>query len=122
MDKKIEKKIYKLRKELLKYNDKYYNWDTSEISDLHFDKKLKELSFLENKYPELHDPTSPTMKIGAEVNQTDSISTVYHQYKMYSIQNTYSKKELMIWKKKLVNQFILYLLYANPNMMESLLI
>ncbi|WP_185848969.1 NAD-dependent DNA ligase LigA [Blattabacterium cuenoti] len=100
MDKKIEKKIYKLRKELLKYNDQYYNLDTSEISDFHFDKKLKELSFLETKYPELQDPTSPTMKVGTKVHETDSI-IVYHKYKMYSIQNTYSKKELMIWETKI---------------------
>ncbi|WP_185860458.1 NAD-dependent DNA ligase LigA [Blattabacterium cuenoti] len=99
MDNKIEQKISKLRKELLKYNDQYYNSGYSEISDLHFDKKLKELSFLENKYPEFHDPTSPTMKIGAKVPKTES--TVYHKYKMYSIQNTYSKKELMIWNTKI---------------------
>ncbi|WP_185851895.1 NAD-dependent DNA ligase LigA [Blattabacterium cuenoti] len=97
----IEKKIYQLRKKLLKYNDQYYNLDTSVISDYHFDKKLKELSFLEKKYPELQDPTSPTIKIGAEVPKTDYVSTVFHKYKMYSIQNTYSKKELMIWKKKI---------------------
>ncbi|AFJ90748.1 NAD-dependent DNA ligase LigA [Blattabacterium sp. (Blaberus giganteus)] len=94
-------KIYKLRKELLKYNDQYYNFDNSEISDLHFDKKLKKLSFLEKKYPELYDPTSPTIKIGAEVHERNFISSVYHKYKMYSIQNTYSKKELMIWKTKI---------------------
>ncbi|BAM99603.1 NAD-dependent DNA ligase LigA [Blattabacterium cuenoti] len=103
MDKKIEKKIFQLRKELLKYNDQYYNFGISEISDYHFDKKLKELSFLENLYPELQNPTSPTIKVGAKVHPTDSsISPVYHhKYKMYSIQNTYSKKELMIWKTKI---------------------
>ncbi|QIK16698.1 DNA ligase (NAD(+)) LigA [Blattabacterium sp. DPU] len=101
MDKKIEKKIDQLRKELLKYNDQYYNLGISEISDFHFDKKLKNLFLLENKYPEFQDSTSPTMKIGAKIHKTDSISTVYHKYKMYSIQNTYSKKELTIWKKKI---------------------
>ncbi|WP_185866891.1 NAD-dependent DNA ligase LigA [Blattabacterium cuenoti] len=103
MYKKIQKKISKLRKELLKYNDQYYNSDISEISDYHFDKKLKKLFFLEKKYPELHDPTSPTMKVGATVHEIerDSIPPVHHKYKMYSIQNTYSKKELMIWKKKI---------------------
>ncbi|BBA17243.1 NAD-dependent DNA ligase LigA [Blattabacterium cuenoti] len=105
-NKKVEKKIYQLRKELLKYNDQYYNLDISEISDYHFDKKLKELSFLENQYPELQNSTSPTMKIGAKVHQTDSISsTGYHKYKMYSIQNIYSKKELIIWKTK-INQSV----------------
>ncbi|WP_185853082.1 NAD-dependent DNA ligase LigA [Blattabacterium cuenoti] len=98
--KKIEKKIQKLRKELSKYNHKYYNLDTSDISDFHFDKKLEELSFLEKKYPEFHNPTSPTIKIGAEIHETSSLSIV-HKYKMYSLQNSYSKKELIIWKKKI---------------------
>ncbi|WP_185865754.1 NAD-dependent DNA ligase LigA [Blattabacterium cuenoti] len=104
MDQKkiIEKKIHKLRKELSKYNYKYYRMDISEISDYHFDKKLEKLSFLEKKYPEFYDPTSPTIKIGAEFHKTSSISTIfYHKYKMYSLQNTYSKKELIIWKKKI---------------------
>ncbi|WP_041936083.1 NAD-dependent DNA ligase LigA [Blattabacterium sp. (Nauphoeta cinerea)] len=101
MNKKIEKKIYQLRKKLLKYNDQYYNFGISEVSDDFFDKKLKELSFLEKKYPELQDSTSPTMKIGAKIPSHNSISTVYHKYKMYSIQNAYSKKELIIWEKKI---------------------
>ncbi|WP_185859046.1 NAD-dependent DNA ligase LigA [Blattabacterium cuenoti] len=100
--KKIEKKIDELRKELSKYNYKYYNSYTSDISDYHFDKKLEELSFLEKKYPEFYDPTSPTIKIGTDFHENSSISTVfYHKYKMYSLQNTYSKKELIIWKKKI---------------------
>ncbi|WP_185861892.1 NAD-dependent DNA ligase LigA [Blattabacterium cuenoti] len=99
MDKNIKNKISKLRKELSKYNYTYYNLDTSDISDYHFDKKLKKLSFLEKKYPEFYDPNSPTKKIGAEGNKPNT--TVFYKYKMYSIQNTYSKKELIIWKKKI---------------------
>ncbi|WP_185871395.1 NAD-dependent DNA ligase LigA [Blattabacterium cuenoti] len=100
--KKIENKIFQLRKELSNYNDQYYNLDISEISDYHFDKKLKQLFILENKYPELQDLNSPTMKIGAKIHKINYISsTISHKYKMYSIQNTYSKKELMIWNKKI---------------------
>ncbi|WP_185871966.1 NAD-dependent DNA ligase LigA [Blattabacterium cuenoti] len=98
--KKIEKKIYKLRKELSKLNYKYYNLNISNISDYHFDKKLKELYFLEKKYPKFYDPNSPTLKIGSEIHK-QSYPVFYHKYKMYSLQNTYSKKELIIWEKKI---------------------
>lgn len=97
--KKIKEKISQLRKELSKYNYQYYNFDTSDISDFHFDKKLEELFFLEKKYPEFYDPTSPTIKIGAEIHEPSTV--FYHKYKMYSLQKTYSKKELIIWKKKI---------------------
>ncbi|WP_185869356.1 NAD-dependent DNA ligase LigA [Blattabacterium cuenoti] len=98
MDKKIKEKIYQLRKELSKYNYIYYNLDRSDISDYNFDKKLKELYLLEKKYPELYDPTSPTKKIGTNIFK----SRIYHyKYKMYSIKNTYSKKEFLTWFKKI---------------------
>ncbi|WP_185868781.1 NAD-dependent DNA ligase LigA [Blattabacterium cuenoti] len=98
MDKKIEKEIYRLRKELSDYNCKYYNFDTSDVSDFHFDKKLEKLSLLEKKHPEFYDPASPTMKIGEKIQEHSSF---YHKYKMYSLQNTYSQKELIIWGKKI---------------------
>ncbi|WP_185858277.1 NAD-dependent DNA ligase LigA [Blattabacterium cuenoti] len=102
MDHEIEKKIYKLRKELSKHNYTYYNSNTSDISDYHFDKKLKELLFLEKKYPELYDPNSPTIEIGSKIMENNNgRDAVYHKYKMYSLQNTYSKKELIIWKKRI---------------------
>ncbi|WP_185851333.1 NAD-dependent DNA ligase LigA [Blattabacterium cuenoti] len=103
--KNIKEEIYKLRKELSEYNNKYYNLDTSDVSDYDFDKKLKKLSFLEKSHPELYDPTSPTIRIGEEVNPSFFTTTNYHKYKMYSLQNTYSKKELIIWKRK-IKKFI----------------
>ncbi|WP_185870257.1 NAD-dependent DNA ligase LigA [Blattabacterium cuenoti] len=96
----IKEKIDQLRKELSEYNDKYYTLDTSDVSDYDFDKKLKELSLLEKYHPELYDPTSPTIRIGVG-NPSSSSTTNYHKYKMYSLQNTYSKKELIIWKQRI---------------------
>ncbi|WP_185873602.1 NAD-dependent DNA ligase LigA [Blattabacterium cuenoti] len=95
----IKKKIHKLRKELSEYNYQYYMMDHSEISDYDFDQKLKKLFFLEKKYPEFYDPTSPTLRIG--VDNTSYNDPIHHQYKMYSLKNTYSKKEFIIWKKRI---------------------
>ncbi|WP_185877661.1 NAD-dependent DNA ligase LigA [Blattabacterium cuenoti] len=95
--KTIIKKIYKLRKQLLEFNHKYYNLGYSEVSDSFFDKKLEELIFLEKKYPELYDSNSPTLQIGHSPNE-DFKS---YRYKMYSIQNVYSKYDLIRWNKKI---------------------
>ncbi|WP_185877607.1 NAD-dependent DNA ligase LigA [Blattabacterium cuenoti] len=96
--KKSIKKIQDLRKQLLEYSHKYYNLNYSEISDYLFDQKLKELISLEKQYPELYDPNSPSKKIGLEVEK-DHIKN--HNYKMYSLQNAYSKEDLINWNKKI---------------------
>ncbi len=97
----ITEKINQLRKELANHNYKYYVLDHPDISDFIFDKKLRELSFLEKKYPELYDHNSPSIKIGAEIHKIDYSSIYYHKYKMYSLKNVYSKKELIIWLNKI---------------------
>ncbi|WP_185852517.1 NAD-dependent DNA ligase LigA [Blattabacterium cuenoti] len=99
--KDIKEKIYQLRKKLSEYNYQYYALDTSEISDYNFDKRLRELFLLEKKHPEFYDPNSPTQRIGVEKKKYADSSIYYHKYKMYSLQNTYSKKELITWKKKI---------------------
>ncbi|WP_185850744.1 NAD-dependent DNA ligase LigA [Blattabacterium cuenoti] len=96
----IEKKIEKLRKELSEYNFQYYTSKKTNISDYDFDQKLKILSSLEKEHPELYDLSSPTMRIGYG-KLSPSYSIILHKYKMYSLQNTYSKKELTVWKKKI---------------------
>ncbi|WP_185862445.1 NAD-dependent DNA ligase LigA [Blattabacterium cuenoti] len=99
--KDIKEKISQLRKKLSEYNYQYYTMDTSEVSDYNFDKKLRELFLLEKEHPEFYDPSSPTIRIGVEETTPYSSIYYYHKYKMYSLQNTYSKKELMTWKKRI---------------------
>ncbi|WP_185872538.1 NAD-dependent DNA ligase LigA [Blattabacterium cuenoti] len=96
---KIRQKILKLRKELSMYNYQYYVLNQSKISDEEFDQKLKKLSFLERDYPELFDIKSPTLTVGNKL--TSYISTFHHKYRMYSLKNTYSKKEFLIWIQRI---------------------
>lgn len=93
-----EEKIRQLREELNHHNYLYYVLDKPEISDYDFDMKLKELQELEEKYPEYDDPNSPTRRVGGAV--TKSFKTVVHQYRMYSLSNSYSKEELEDWEKR----------------------
>ncbi|WP_372919216.1 NAD-dependent DNA ligase LigA [Salegentibacter sp.] len=93
-----EEKIQQLREELNHHNYLYYVLDKPEISDYDFDMKLRELQELEEKHPELDDPNSPTRRVGGAV--TKSFETVVHQYRMYSLSNSYSKEELEDWEKR----------------------
>ncbi len=95
----IEKKIQGLRKELQQHNYNYYVLDNPEISDYDFDMMLKELQELEEKYPQFDDPNSPTKRVGGAV--TKNFKTVVHDYRMYSLSNSYSKEELEEWEARL---------------------
>ena len=96
----IMEKIEALREELREHNYKYYVLASPSISDYEFDMKLKELQALEEKYPEYMDATSPTMRVGGAV--TKSFETVVHEHRMYSLDNSYSKEELLDWEKRVL--------------------
>ncbi|WP_159802101.1 NAD-dependent DNA ligase LigA [Flavobacterium sp. MK4S-17] len=91
-------KIKALREELTLHNYNYYVLDAPVISDLEFDMKLKELQALEEKHPEYFDVDSPTQRVGGAI--TKNFNTVVHEYRMYSLDNSYSKEELLEWEKR----------------------
>ncbi len=74
------------------YNYEYYMNDRSLVSDFEFDALLRELMELERQYPELSLPTSPTRRVGGEVNKT--FHQVTHRLPMLSLGNTYSIEEI----------------------------
>lgn len=75
-----------------RYNHAYYMEDTSLVSDFEFDALLRELMDLERQYPDLALPTSPTRRVGGEVNKT--FRQVAHRFPMLSLGNTYSIGEI----------------------------
>lgn len=98
----IKTKIEQLREELHKHNYLYYVQDQPELSDYEFDMKLKELQDLEEKHPEFYDANSPTLRVGGEV--TKNFPTIVHDYRMYSLSNSYSKEDLLEWETRLKKQ------------------
>ncbi|MFV5701822.1 NAD-dependent DNA ligase LigA [Flavobacterium sp. XS2P12] len=95
----IQNTIETLREELNQHNYNYYVLDKPTISDYEFDLKLKQLQDLENKYPEYIDESSPTQRVGGTI--TKNFQTVPHEHRMYSLDNSYSKEELMDWEKRI---------------------
>ncbi|MFK7001617.1 NAD-dependent DNA ligase LigA [Flavobacterium oreochromis] len=95
----IFSKIQALRNELNQHNYNYYVLDNPTISDYEFDIKLKELQELEENHPEYNDPSSPTQRVGGSV--TKNFTTVQHEYRMYSLDNSYSKEDLLDWETRI---------------------
>jgi len=95
----IQETIQNLRNELNQHNYNYYVLDNATISDYDFDIKLKELQDLENKHPEFFDENSPTQRVGGAI--TKNFKTIAHQYRMYSLDNSYSKEDLLDWENRI---------------------
>lgn len=95
----IQETIQALRDELNQHNYNYYVLDNATISDYDFDSKLKQLQDLENQYPEFFDENSPTQRVGGSV--TKNFKTISHQYRMYSLDNSYSKDDLLDWENRI---------------------
>lgn len=100
MSENIHQKIEDLRKELHQHNFNYYSLDQPSISDFDFDLKLKELQELELLHPEFYDSNSPTLRVGGDV--TKNFPTVQHQFRMYSLDNSYDFDDLEDWEKRII--------------------
>jgi len=94
-----EEKIQTLREELNTHNYNYYVLDNATISDFEFDIKLKELEKLEQENPQFFDANSPTQRVGGEI--TKNFETVVHKNRMYSLDNSYSREDLLDWEKRI---------------------
>ena len=87
-----EKRIEQLRRELHRHNHLYYVENSPEISDREFDTLMHELQDLEAKHPEMHDPNSPTQRVGSDLNV--EFTRVPHRYPMLSLANTYNREDV----------------------------
>ncbi len=100
----LEQSINSLRDELNNHNYNYYVLDNATISDFDFDIKLKELERLEQENPIFFDLNSPTQRVGGSI--TKNFNTVVHQNRMYSLDNSYSKEDLLDWQKRIQKMLV----------------
>ena len=91
--------IKNLRDELNQHNYSYYVLDKPTISDFEFDQKLKQLQDLEAQHPDFFDENSPTQRVGGMV--TKNFETIKHEYRMYSLDNSYSIEDLQDWETRI---------------------
>ena len=93
MDEK--ERILKLREELHSHNYRYYVLNQPVISDQEFDMMMHELQDLEARHPELADDSSPTQRVGSDLNK--EFVQVAHKYPMLSLANTYNEQDVASW-------------------------
>lgn len=86
------KRIADLTDKINYHSDLYYQKSRTEISDQEFDRLMEELVHLEQQFPKLRLPDSPTQRVGGTISK--EFKTVQHQYPMLSLGNTYSQEEL----------------------------
>ena len=82
----LKKKYDALIRDIQKHNRLYYRENAPEISDQKYDELLKELHRLEERYPELQRPDSPTLTVGAPLD--GDLPQVVRERPMLSLDNT----------------------------------
>ncbi len=94
MDKNVAwKRIPELRNILEYHNKRYYQQDDPEISDIEYDRLIRELQDLENQYPDDDLASSPTSRVGAA--PLAKFASVTHPSTMLSLANAFSPEEII---------------------------
>jgi DNA ligase (NAD+) len=87
--------IERLKAEINRHNHLYYVQDRPEISDAEYDRLMRELKQLEEQFPQLLTPDSPTQRVGAE--PVAAFGVVEHRYPLLSLANAFSDDDLTAW-------------------------
>ena len=95
----VQKEIISLRRELEKHNRLYYVEDAPIISDYEYDMLMQRLKALEDKYPELITPDSPTQKVGGAA--LSKFEPVHHQVPLESLTDVFSYDELFAFGERM---------------------
>jgi len=90
-----KERINFLRKTLNHHNYRYHVLDSSEVSDQDYDSMLAELKELEQQYPQLTTPDSPTQRVGAA--PIEAFGVVQHSIPLLSLANAFSADNLAAW-------------------------
>lgn len=87
-----EKRAAELRSVIEKHNHNYYDLDSPTIEDDEYDALMRELRGIEQQFPQLAFPDSPTQRVGGTVNS--SFEKVQHTVQMGSLQDIFSEEEV----------------------------
>ena len=96
-----EHRIKELRNVIAESNRLYYVENSPAISDMEFDRLLRELTELEERYPEFRTTDSPTGKVGSDIRK--EFEQFPHRYPMLSLGNTYDITEIEAFASRIVN-------------------
>jgi DNA ligase (NAD+) len=88
-------RVEELRDQLNHHSYRYHVLDDPEVSDAEYDELMRELVRLEDAFPELITPDSPTQRVGGA--PIDLFAPVTHRARMLSLDNAFSREELEAW-------------------------
>lgn len=93
------KRISELRDLIEYHNRRYYQLDDPEISDYEYDKLMRELADLEERFPDIDRTASPTQRVGA--SPLEKFGTVTHLTPMLSLGNAFSEEEVSEFNERI---------------------
>ena len=94
-----QKRILKLRQEIDFYREQYHVYDREDISPAALDSLKHELYTLEQQYPELITPDSPTQRVAGRA--LEKFPKVEHQSRMLSLEDVFSWEEIEDWEGRM---------------------
>lgn len=95
----VKERITFLREEIKRHEDYYYNLDNPLISDREYDELMQELIKLEQVYPDLITPDSPTQRVGGQ--PLDKFTTYTHRTTLLSLENAFSLTDLYDFDRRI---------------------
>ncbi|HGC9546380.1 TPA: NAD-dependent DNA ligase LigA [Streptococcus agalactiae] len=99
----MENSMNELVSLLNQYAKEYYTQDNPTVSDSQYDQLYRELVELEEQHPENILPNSPTHRVGGLV--LEGFEKYQHEYPLYSLQDAFSKEELIAFDKRVKAEF-----------------
>lgn len=93
-------RVEELRTQIRYHDYRYYTLAQPEIGDSQYDALLRELRALEDEFPELITPDSPTQRVSGE--PAEGFAVVEHREPMLSLSNVFERDELLAWYRRMV--------------------
>ena len=94
----VQERVEKLRQEIRHHDYLYYVLDRPEITDQAYDALMRELRRLEEQWPELVTPDSPTQRVGGAV--AEGFAPVVHSVPLLSLDNAFSEADLLDFDRR----------------------
>jgi DNA ligase (NAD+) len=91
-------KVRELRTQLEHHNYRYHVLDDPEVSDAEYDRLMRELKALEEQYPDLVTPDSPTQRVGA--TPVSELQEVVHSRPMLSLDNGFEDEDIVAFDRR----------------------
>jgi DNA ligase (NAD+) len=98
----IRREAESLRAQIIEHNRHYYELDEPQIPDAEYDRLFRRLVELEQQYPELQSPDSPTQTVGGQIRR--EFAPVRHSVAMLSLGNVFAEDELEAFNKRVLDR------------------